>query len=219
MAIAVVDYSKGNLSSVVRGLDRAGARAIATADADDIARASGIVIPGVGAFADAMATMEATGQAQAIREAARAGAPVLGICLGLQLLFERGDEGVEGADGTGSGRTVAGLALLPGHVERLVSSRLKVPHVGWDSLDLAERASACPLLEGVPWGANVYFTHSYALADDVPAELVMAKTHYAASFPSAVWQGNLYGVQFHPEKSSWLGARILENFAQVVGRR
>lgn len=218
MAIVVVDYSKGNLSSVVRGLTRVGASAYASADPESIARADGVVIPGVGAFADAMDVMDASGQADAIRQAARQQVPILGVCLGLQLLFSEGDEGVLGADGACGGPTRLGLGLLEGRVVRLVSERLKVPHVGWDTLDLLEDARDCPLLREIPWGANVYFTHSYVLDPKTTRARVVAKTHYACSFPSAIWADNLFGVQFHPEKSSWLGERILKNFVRVVRR-
>ena len=107
---------------------------------------------------------------------------------------------------------------MAGSATRLESSRLKVPHVGWDQLDLTPLGRACPLFAGIAEGAHVYFTHSYALADDVPAELVAARTHYARSFASAAWDGaNIYGVQFHPEKSSAVGLRILRNFVGLAG--
>ena len=133
----------------------------------------------------------------------------LGICLGLQLLFERGDE-------TDDGSWAEGLGVMSGSATRLESTRLKVPHVGWDQLDLTDHGRACPLLAGVAEGAHVYFTHSYALADDVEPCVVAARTHYARSFASAVWRENVYGVQFHPEKSSAVGGAILANFVDVV---
>ena len=221
MAIVVIDYHKGNLSSVVRGLVRAGAEAYASDDPEAIASAEGLVLPGVGAFADAMDYMDGSGQSDAVRDAVAGGAPFLGICLGVQLLFDRGDEGVPGGVGDCSGATRPGLGILPGSVARLRSERLKVPHVGWDTLDLAPAAGECPLLADVPWGANTYFTHSYVLAGDVDPAIVMAKTHYAVTFPSAIWGGprrNVYGTQFHPEKSSWVGHRILRNFTAIVER-
>ena len=157
-----------------------------------------------------MAYLRESGQDEAILAALRRGAPFLGICLGLQLLFERGTE-------TDDGSAVAGLGVMAGSVTRLESSRLKVPHVGWDQLDLTPLGRACPLFAGVAEGAHVYFTHSYALADDVPAELVTARTHYARSFASAVWdEKNVYGVQFHPEKSSAVGLTILRNFVRLA---
>ena len=173
--IVVVDYHKGNLRSVERGLVEAGGSALVTDDPAIIAESSALVLPGVGSFGDAMAYLCESGQREAV------------------------------------------LAAL-GRATRLESSRLKVPHVGWDQLDLTPLGRACPLFEGVAEGAHVYFTHSYALAGDVPAELVTARTHYARSFASAAWDGaNTYGVQFHPEKSSAVGLQILRNFVRLAG--
>ena len=134
----------------------------------------------MGSFGDAMAYLRESGQDEAILSAVGRGAPFLGICLGLQLLFERGTE-------TADGSTTPGLGVLPGSATRLESSRLKVPHVGWDQLDLTRLGRSCPLFAGVAEGAHVYFTHSFALADDVPDAIVTARTHYARSFASAVW--------------------------------
>ena len=209
--IVVVDYHKGNLSSVERALADAGARVAVSDEPSVIAAADGVVLPGVGSFGDAMAYLRASGQAEALLSAVGRGAPFLGICLGLQLLFERGNE-------TDDGSWAAGLGVLAGSATRLESARLKVPHVGWDQLHLTERGRACPLFSGVPEGANVYFTHSYALADDVDDAVVAARTHYVRSFASAAWDGGtVFGVQFHPEKSSAVGGVILANFARVVG--
>ena len=208
--IVVVDYHKGNLRSVERGLVDAGGSALVSDDPATIASAAALVLPGVGSFGDAMAYLRESGQGEAILAALRRGAPFLGICLGLQLLFERGTE-------TDDGSAVAGLGVMAGSATRLESSRLKVPHVGWDQLDLTPLGRACPLFADVAEGAHVYFTHSYALADDVPAELVTARTHYARSFASAVWdEKNVYGVQFHPEKSSAVGLTILRNFVRLA---
>lgn len=208
--IVVVDYHKGNLRSVERGLVDAGGSALVSDDPATIASAAALVLPGVGSFGDAMAYLRESGQDEAILAALRRGAPFLGICLGLQLLFERGTE-------TDDGSAVAGLGVMAGSATRLESSRLKVPHVGWDQLDLTPLGRACPLFADVAEGAHVYFTHSYALADDVPAELVTARTHYARSFASAVWdEKHVYGVQFHPEKSSAVGLTILRNFVRLA---
>lgn len=209
--IVIVDYHKGNLRSVARGIADAGAEAIVSDSPADIRRASGVVMPGVGSFADAMDFMEGSGQADALRELLPGGLPFLGICLGQQVLFDRGDEGA------GEGREwVAGLGLLRGSCTRLESSRLKVPHVGWDQVDLTPAAPSCPLLEGVVDGHTMYFTHSYATADDIDPSIVMARTHYVRSFASIVWHENLYGCQFHPEKSSGNGRTIMENFVRIV---
>ena len=216
--IVVVDYHKGNLLSVARGLGDVGAEAIVTDDPHRIAAADAVVLPGVGSFEDAMGYMTESGQDQAVVEACRRGVPFLGICLGLQLLFDRGDERVDGVEHADDdpGRWVAGLGLVGGSVTRLRSDRLKVPHVGWDQIHLTDHGRACPLFEGVPEGANVYFTHSYALDDDVEDKVVATRTHYVRSFASSVWSENVYGVQFHPEKSSATGLRILTNYVDIV---
>ena len=207
--IVVVDYHKGNISSVVRGLAEAGGTAAVSDVPDEIRAASGVVLPGVGSFGDAMGYLRESGEADAVLDAIGRGVPFLGICLGLQLLFERGSE-------TDDGSWAEGLGVLPGSATRLESDRLKVPHVGWDQLHLTERGRACPLFSAVPEGANVYFTHSFALADDVPDEVVAARTHYVRSFASAVWRDNVFGVQFHPEKSSAVGLAMLRGFVAVV---
>ncbi len=219
--IAVVDYHKGNLASVQRGLSDAGFNAVITDDAAAIRSADGIVLPGVGAFADAMATMNETGQADAIRAAVAAGAPFLGICLGLHLLFEWGDEGCP------AGARMEGLGILPGHVMRVESfdpagNKLKVPHVGWNTVDFTQTvqidgqaASPVPLFAGVPDHSHFYFTHSYNIVAD-SADDVIATTTHARPFDSAVAHGLVFGVQFHPEKSSALGLRVLSNFGTIV---
>lgn len=216
-SIVVVDYHKGNLSSVERGLVAAGAAAHVSDKAAHVAMADAIVLPGVGSFEDAMGFMRESGQADAIVCAVRSGVPFLGICLGMQLLFDRGDERTvaHGADDVWAD----GLGVLSGSCTRLVSSRLKVPHVGWDQLDITPRGEVCPLLAGVPQGCNMYFTHSYAVDDDVEPSIVTSYTHYARSFASGVWVNNVYGVQFHPEKSSGAGMRVLRNFVSVVTGR
>lgn len=210
--IAVVDYHKGNLLSVVRSLSDVGATARATDKPADILAADAVVVPGVGAFEDAMGYLNESGEAAAILEAAKNGVPFLGICLGLHVLFERGEERSDGQ----AGEWVKGLGILPGSVTRLKSGRLKVPHVGWDQLHLTSHGRECALYEGVAEGSNVYFTHSYALADDVEADVVTTRSHYTRSFASGIWAGNVYGVQFHPEKSSSTGLAILRNFVTRV---
>lgn len=215
--IVVVDYHKGNLLSVARGLSEVGGEAEVTDDPARIAEAAGVVLPGVGAFEDAMAYLRQSGQDEAILSAIGRGVPFLGICLGLQLLFERGDERCDGAlhGADDSERWAAGLGVLPGSVSRL-RGRLKVPHVGWDQVHLTPHGRVCPLLRGVPEGANAYFTHSYALDEDVDPLVVTCRTHYVRSFASAVWRDNVYGVQFHPEKSSAVGLTILRNYVDLV---
>lgn len=207
--IVIVDYHKGNLSSVERGLTDAGGEVVISDDPEIISGAAGVVLPGVGSFGDAMAFLRESGEAEAVLSTIDREVPFLGICLGLQLLFERGSE-------TDDGSWAEGLGVFSGSATRLESSRLKVPHVGWDQIHLTPRGRACRLFRGVPEGANVYFTHSFALDDDVERGVVAARTHYVRSFASAVWDGNVFGVQFHPEKSSAVGATILSNFVDVV---
>ena len=232
-AIVVIDYHKGNLSSVRRGLMRAGWDDVVISDDPAAIRAAaGLVLPGVGSFYDAIEFMRESGQDEAVLESIGLGVPFLGICLGLQLLCARGDEGVpaeadvpvetagvpapaETADAAG-GPWTPGLGVLAGSVTRLESARLKVPHVGWDQLHVTEEGRDCPLLAGVPEGANVYFTHSYAVADDADASQVAARTHYVRSFPCVAWRDNVFGCQFHPEKSSATGLMILRNFVSIV---
>ena len=207
--IVIVDYHKGNLSSVERGISDAGGEALVSDDPAVIRGAAGVVLPGVGSFGDAMAFLRESGEAEALLAVLERGVPFLGICLGLQLLFERGNE-------TDDGSWAEGLGVLAGSATRLESDRLKVPHVGWDQVHLTDHGRACPLLRDVPEGANVYFTHSFALADDVDDSVVAARTHYVRSFASAVWRDNVFGVQFHPEKSSAVGGAMLSGFVDVV---
>ena len=222
--IAIVDYGVGNLFSLSSSVKSLGAEVRVTRDAADLRAADHILLPGVGAFADAMAKLEATGLVPVLREETQK-KPLLGICLGLQLFFERGNEGVPAnedadADGDASGQAgapwVDGLGIMRGSCTRLESSRLKVPHVGWDQVHMTPAGAADPLLAGFAEGANMYFTHSYAVTDDADAADVLARTHYTRSFPCIVRRGNVWGCQFHPEKSSALGQRILKNFVNIV---
>jgi glutamine amidotransferase len=211
----VVDYCKGNLRSVQKGLELAGCDAFISVDPADILGADAIVLPGVGSFADASQTMLATGQMQAIRERVTEGVPFLGICLGLQLLFERGDEGMP------DGQWAEGLGLLPGYCRRVDSQtgdgrQLKVPHVGWNQVEFrpgAEQNGLAPLFVDIPDGANFYFTHSYQAVPADEANLLATVTH-AKAFPCVVRAGSAFGVQFHPEKSSAKGLGVLANFVE-----
>lgn len=229
--IAVVDYKKGNLLSVERGLRAVGGDARITDDAAEIAAADAIVLPGVGAFADAVVTMNELGQMDAIRSRIAAGVPFLGICLGLHLLFA---EGTEGATVSGNPR---GLGILDGCVDRMpavdaAGRAFKVPHVGWNTVEFSAAGSAaasaggatvapagaapakpCPLFEGIPSGTYFYFTHSY-IAPAIDA--AVATTTHSVTFPCAVQRGNVFGLQFHPEKSSDAGAQVLRNFVEFA---
>ena len=197
--IALIDYGAGNLTSVRKGFAAAGAELFTPAEPDDLARATGIVVPGVGHFA-ATARIDGRWRA-AVRGALERGALLFGICLGQQWLFEGSDEDPD----------VPGLGLIRGRCRRLPPT-LKVPHVGWNSLEI-HRPSR--LLAGIATGTQAYFTHSYA-ADVTPA--AVATTTHAEPFASVVEDGPLFGVQFHPEKSGESGVRILKNFAALCSR-
>lgn len=209
--ICVIDYLKGNLASVQRGLADAGHDAFISSKPQDILDADGIVLPGVGSFADAMATMNELGQTQAIRSKVEAGAPFLGICLGTQLIYEWGDEGCP------AGQRMDGVGLLKGHVEHMPAltpdgRKLKVPHVGWNSVHIEHDN---PLFNGIPNDSYFYFTHSY-IGLPCNSEDVACTTEHAQPFVSAIRRDNIYATQFHPEKSSALGMRMLANFGRIV---
>ena len=202
--IAVVDYGVGNRRSVVKALEHVGAAVSLSGDADRIASADGVVVPGVGAFGAAMASLRDTGLDQAIIAAAGRGLPVLGICLGMQLLFERSYE---------LGET-EGLGLIAGEVTRLQvgDSGLRVPHIGWNEVGF-ERSS--PLLTGLPEsGAAFYHVHSYAVRP-VDRTAVIGTTEYGERFATIVGSGNVLGTQFHPEKSSTHGLELLRAFGRM----
>jgi glutamine amidotransferase len=197
--IAIVDYGMGNRRSVEKALEHVGADPVLTADHAVLRSADGIVVPGVGAFPEAMRRFSAAGLDELIRERAGAGVPVLGLCLGMQLLFDSSDEH-EGA---------AGLGLLPGRVTALRSPR--VPHIGWNLVTF-ERPSA--LTEGLGEAAAFYHVHSLAPEPEVEDDVV-GRGDYGGAFVSIVERGNVMGVQFHPEKSSRDGLALLRNFARV----
>jgi imidazole glycerol-phosphate synthase subunit HisH len=200
----VVDYGMGNLASVVKALERSGADARVTDSTVALRAAAAVVLPGVGAFRDAVQRLERSGLASAVLERLAAGVPFLGVCLGLQLLFESSAEG---------GRW-PGLGVFPGTVERLQTG-LKVPHIGWNELDWTEAGSL--MARGLPSSAAVYFVHSYAALPSDPA-LVAATTEYGGPVVAAVARDNIWAVQFHPEKSSRVGLRLLANFVELVHR-
>ena len=207
--IAVVDYHKGNLKSVERGLVGVGADARITDDVAEIARADAIVLPGVGAFTDAAESMRALGQDELMRERIAAGVPFLGICLGLHLMFEAGEEHAE------DGLTL-GLGLIPGVVRALPKvdadgRTYKIPHVGWNNVDMMRD---CALFDGLSDGEFFYFTHSYVVPD---SDATIATTTHSITFPCAVQLGErAFAVQFHPEKSSDAGMRLLRNFVDMA---
>lgn len=205
--IAVIDYGVGNLRSVVKGFEKVGVAAQVTTDPAVVTAADGVVLPGVGAFGSAMEHLQAAGMVPAIHQVITAGTPFLGICLGLQLLFDESDE---------FGR-VRGLGVLPGRVVRFFPDGapvgIKVPHMGWNSLEMA---TATPVLDGIPAGEHVYFVHSYYVVPDDPG-LVATRTEYGGvTFTSSVTRGTLFACQFHPEKSGAMGLNMLRNFGAQV---
>jgi len=199
--IAVIDYGMGNLRSVEKALERAGAQAVVTREEERIRAADGLVLPGVGAFPKAVSNLHALGLDALARERVAAGVPVLGICLGMQLLFESSSEN-EGS---------AGLGLLPGRVERLPAPGLKVPLIGWCPVRWSKRST---LVDGLPDECPFYFVHSFAPVD-VGSEDVLGSAEYGQPFTCAVERGNVFGAQFHPEKSSAAGLRLLRNFTGI----
>ena len=198
--IAIVDYGAGNLMSVHNSLDFLGYENKIAASPEVIEQAAGVILPGVGAFPDAMDALHASGLTDAVLEAAKS-KPFLGICLGMQMLFVESDEV----------RPCKGLGLLPGRIER-IRTRLKLPQIGWNALDIL-RPNA--MTEGVQQGDYVYFVHSFMA---VPAEEgdLAAVTDYGARVPAMVARGNLFGCQFHPEKSGKVGLAMLKNFAKLT---
>jgi len=201
--IALVDYGAGNVRSVHKALEAAGAEVRLARGPAVLRRAAKIVLPGVGAFGDCMAGLQRAGLVEALLRAVEQGKPLLGICVGLQVLFEEGEElGPR-----------PGLGLLPGRVVRfpaaLAAAGYKIPHTGWNQV---EPVVPSPLFAGLPPGAWLYFNHAYV--GRAAAEHTLAVTDYGGPFPSVVGRGPLYGVQFHPEKSQRAGLRILENFVR-----
>lgn len=198
--IAIIDYGMGNLRSVQKALEHAGADVFITQNPADLKTAAKIVLPGVGAMQPAMARLQELKFTSVLRDAVNSGRPFLGICLGMQLLFEKSSEGGE----------VAGLGILSGTVERFTS--LKVPQMGWNQLKIQNPKS--PLWKGLPEKPFVYFCHSYY---GCPTEktVIAATADYGIEFAAAVQKDNIFAVQFHPEKSQSIGLKILENFNKL----
>ncbi len=197
--IAVLDYDVGNLKSISNALDYLGFSCKITGEGRELEAADALILPGVGAFPDAAAKLKATGLDDILRKQAKI-KPILGICLGMQLLFEDSDEG----------RLCPGLGLIPGHVRR-IDTPLKLPHIGWNTLFYPRES---PLFTRLEAGSAVYFVHSYA-AVDVPPENLLAVTDYGVTVTAAVGEGNVFGCQFHPEKSGEIGLQILRNFGEL----
>ncbi|MFD3262163.1 imidazole glycerol phosphate synthase subunit HisH [Paenibacillus lentus] len=202
MAIAIVDYGMGNLHSVSKAVERLGYEGLVTGDAAAILGADGVLLPGVGAFGDAMAHLRGTGLDAVVRRAAANGTPLLGICLGMQLLFGESEE---------HGRN-EGLGLLPGRAVRFAGGDYKVPHMGWNRLSFLQPES--PLLAGLEEG-HVYFVHSYHVEPQAKSDLI-AVTDYGHPVTAIVGRDQVYGMQFHPEKSGELGMSLLRNFLALA---
>jgi glutamine amidotransferase len=201
--IAIIDYQMGNLRSVQKGFERVGHAAAITSDPSIIAKAKKLVLPGVGAFADAIAELKRRELVEPIKETIASGKPFLGICLGLQLLFDRSYE-----DGEHEG-----LGIIPGEVVRFdIPNDYKVPHMGWNEVSFARKA---PIFDGIADGSHFYFVHSYHV---VPKDknVVDGQASYPDPFCATIWRENLFATQFHPEKSQSDGLRVLRNFAELT---
>ncbi len=202
--IAIIDYQMGNFSSVQKAFKKAGGNAIITSDKGKIISAKAVVLPGVGAFGDGIKELKKLGLIKIIKDFIAAGKPFLGICLGMQLLFEESQE----APG------VKGLGILEGRVKRFPSGgKLKVPHMGWNQIKSRGRLKP-PLLKGISDGSYVYFVHSYYCRPR-DKNIVVAETNYGIDFPAMICRENILGCQFHPEKSQDIGLRILRNFIRL----
>ncbi len=200
--IAIIDYDAGNLKSVEKALVSLGQEVVVSREPDVLLSADKVILPGVGSFGDAMDNLNKFGLVDVIKKIAESGKPLLGICLGLQLLFERSDETPD----------VAGLSILGGEILRIPPQEgLKIPHMGWNSLKINPKSK---LFASISDDSYVYFVHSYYLkASDVA--VVAASTEYSTHIHAAVESGNIYACQFHPEKSSDIGLKILKNFAEL----
>jgi glutamine amidotransferase len=213
--IVVIDHRAANIHSVAKALARFGVEPCVSNNAADLANADGAVLPGVGAIDAAMRNLERLGLVEPIREYVASGRPLLGVCLGMQLLFPRSEEG-----------DLPGLGLVDGAVVRFADDvpdptgqgRLKVPHMGWNSVNFTDAARKHPVFQRVAQGSYFYFVHSYYCRPDRDADIA-AKTSYGIDFCSAVIRGEVVATQFHPEKSGTVGLRIYENFVKYVGER
>ena len=199
--IALVDHGVGNLRSVEKALETMGAKVQLCSNPEEILKADKIVLPGVGAFADAMEGLRARSLVNAVVQTIKGGRPLLGICVGMQMLFEISHE--HGSH--------PGLGLLPGEVRMFDSSQLKIPQTGWNQI---HHTCDSPLLYGLETDCYAFFNHSFFCSPSYPTD-ILATTNYGFSYASVVGRGNLYGVQFHPEKSQQVGLRILKNFITI----
>jgi imidazole glycerol-phosphate synthase subunit HisH len=201
--IAIIDYQMGNLRSVQKGFEKVGHRATISSDPEVLRKADKVVLPGVGAFGDAMHELQSRSLVKPIKEIIESGKPFLGVCLGMQLLFEIGHEG----------GPFAGLGVFAGEVKRFhLPPEYKVPHMGWNSVTIRSKS---PILAGVAEGTHFYFVHSYVVAPK-DSSIVALESEYGGPFPAMVWRDNVYATQFHPEKSQADGLQLLKNFAELT---
>lgn len=201
--IAVVDYDAGNVKSVEKAIEKLGAKHVLTSDPEEIRKADAVILPGVGNFGDCVNNLKERGLDTVLKEYAASGKPFLGICVGLQLLFDESEESPG----------VKGLGILSGKIKKFpASADLKVPQIGWN--DIIE--SKGRLLEGIDRGTYFYFVHSFYLESSDPS-IVTSKTEYGVTYDSSVEKGNVFATQFHPEKSSDAGLKVLSNFLKIAG--
>ncbi|NMM65574.1 imidazole glycerol phosphate synthase subunit HisH [Clostridium sp. P21] len=199
--ISIIDYGMGNLRSVQKALEYIGEKALVTSNTEEILNSNGIILPGVGAFPDAMENLKKKSLDKALKEAVDKGIPTLGICLGMQLLFSKGEEV----------RECDGLGFFKGTIKKMYGN-IKIPHMGWNSLKIEK---TCELLRGIDEECYVYFVHSF-YAEIENKDVLNVTSKYGIDVPAVVSQGNLFGTQFHPEKSGDVGIKILKNFASLT---
>ncbi|HEY9062909.1 MAG TPA: imidazole glycerol phosphate synthase subunit HisH [Pseudobacteroides sp.] len=201
--IAIIDYGVGNLRSVEKAFSFIGCEASISSDPEFVMQADGVVLPGVGAYSDAMDNLKKAGMVDVVKNVIADNKPFLGICLGMQLLFDYSEEG----------GNVSGLGIFKGTIKQLpLDMDLKVPHMGWNSI---KSSKDCPLFTNLPDSPYVYFVHSYYL-DAENKDMVIAKTNYGIEFDVAIGKGNVFATQFHPEKSGEVGLNILKNFKNLL---
>ncbi|ERJ11937.1 imidazole glycerol phosphate synthase subunit HisH [Haloplasma contractile] len=201
--VTIIDYGVGNLDSIERGFERVGIKTVISSDHDVIKNASSLVLPGVGAFSDAIAALESTGLIPLIKEHVRQKKYILGICLGMQLLYETSHE-------YGKHK---GLGFIKGSVDQLTSN-LKVPHMGWNCLEITAKGKGDPFLKYIETGDYVYYVHSYYV--NSTNEELLASTKYGVNVPGIVRSGTVYGTQFHPEKSGEVGLKLLKAYGELI---
>lgn len=216
--LTLVDYKKGSQARLIHAFEDVGVKVRVTAEPEELARANALVLPGVGAFSDAMDFMKSHEQKEALQSSLLNGAALLGVCLGMQLLFERGDEisGLQAFKQYGAKTTwTKGLDIFPGHCSLLKSEPYALPHRGWDEVYLHEWAISNPLMKDIAHASSFYFSHSY-ITYPANTRFELAYCSYGSDFPAVVGKDRVYGVQFHPEKSGKTGQQLLKNFCDIA---